>query len=30
MQEPDDGVLYIRLDGLPPGVTPEHFYKTVR
>jgi hypothetical protein len=29
MQEPDDGALYIKLD-LPPGVTLEHFYKTVR
>jgi hypothetical protein len=31
MQEPDDGgALYIRLDNLPPGVTLEQFYKTIR
>jgi hypothetical protein len=30
MQESDDGALYIRLDDLRPGVTLEHFYKTVR
>jgi hypothetical protein len=28
--EADDGALYIKLDDLPPGVTPEHFFRTVR
>jgi hypothetical protein len=30
MQEPDDCALYIKLTDLPPGITLEHFYKTVR